>query len=54
MYVIMDIVKPLEDAGLLTKSINESNENESKEKKWISLHVTWYIRCYLVRKFFNM
>ena len=45
MNKINKIVKSLEDAGLLIKSASKTIENNAKEQKFISQHVTWYIRC---------
>ena len=41
---IMEIVKTLEDAGLLIKHVIETTKNEAK-KMWISEHVIRYIMC---------
>ena len=45
MNKINKIVKSLEDAGLLRKSAKKTIENNAKEQKFISQHVTRYIRC---------
>ena len=45
MEDIMNIVKLLEESGLLIKGISETIKNEAKAKKWISSNVIKSISC---------
>ena len=46
MNDIVQIIKSLEEPGLLIKRVNKTIKNKIKEqKRWISWHVIRYIRC---------
>ena len=45
MNDIMEIVKSLEESGLLIKGVSETIKNEAKKKCRVSQYVIRYIRC---------
>ena len=51
MKEIIEIIKSLEDSGLLFNEVSETIQNEAKEQRGVFLCM--YTRCYFNSKYFN-
>ena len=51
MKEIIEIIKSLEDSGLLFNEVSETIQNEAKEQRGVFLCM--YTRCYFISKYFN-